>query len=149
MPTRVSLLLAVVLLAVSCVSDAPTGLDGFDTSSISIDGRELVVAVAETRDQRSQGLMGVTDLGGLDGMLFVFQVESNGGFWMKDTLIPLDIVWFLEDGTYAGRTSMEPCTTDECPTYTPGDGIDYRLAIEANAGDLDWIDESTVITYSD
>ena len=149
MPIRVPLLLIVALLAVSCVSDEPAGLDGFDTSTITIDEHELVVAVAETPSQRSQGLMGVTELGGLDGMLFVFQADSSGGFWMKDTLIPLDIVWFLEDGTYAGRTSMQPCTTDECPTYTPGDGIDYRLAIEANAGDLDWIDESTVITYSD
>jgi uncharacterized membrane protein (UPF0127 family) len=93
--------------------------------------------------------MGVTDLGDLDGMLFYWRHDASGGFWMKDTLIPLDIVWFLEDGTYAGRASMEPCSTDQCPTYDPGPGVDYRFGIEANPGDLDWIDEFTVIVYAD
>ena len=116
---------------------------------VEVGDRNLTLAIADSPELRAQGLMGVTGLGDLDGMFFYWRHDASGGFWMKDTLIPLDIVWFLEDGSYAGRASMEPCTTDQCPTYDPGPGIDYRFAIEAKPGDLDWVDESTMIVYED
>lgn len=129
--------------------EIPPELVDHEIREVSVGDRVLTLAIADSPTLRAQGLMGVTDLGDLDGMLFYWRHDASGGFWMKDTLIPLDIVWFLEDGTYTGRASMEPCTTTECPTFTPGDGIDYRFGIEANPGDLDWIDESTVIVYTD
>jgi len=137
MPIRLLALLVAALVLVSCASDEPDGLDGFDISKIAIDDRELAVAVATTPRQRSQGLMGVTDLGGLDGMLFVFQTESTGGFWMKDTLIPLDIAFFDSDGVLVDEMTMEPCTADPCPSYRPGGS--YRYAVEAPAGDLAFV----------
>lgn len=137
MPIRLLALLVAAVVLVSCSPDEPDGLDGFDISKIAIDDRELTVAVAKTPGQRSQGLMGVTDLGGLDGMLFVFQSESNGGFWMKDTLIPLDIAFFDSDGVWVDRLTMEPCTADPCPSYRPGGS--YRYAVEAPEGDLAFV----------
>jgi len=137
MLTRVLVLLAVAALFVGCGSDKPAGLEGFETSTIKVDNRELTVAVAETPRQRSQGLMGVTDLGSLDGMLFVFQVDSDGGFWMKNTLIPLDIAFFTADGGFVDALTMAPCTEDPCPTYRPGGS--YRYALEAPAGDLAFV----------
>ena len=137
MPIRLLALLVAALVLVSCASDEPDGLDGFDIWKIAIDDRELAVAVATTPRQRSQGLMGVTDLGGLDGMLFVFQTESTGGFWMKDTLIPLDIAFFDSDGVLVDEMTMEPCTADPCPSYRPGGS--YRYAVEAPAGDLAFV----------
>ena len=134
---RALVLLAAAVLFAGCGSDEPAGLDGFETSTITVDGRELIVAVAETPDQRSQGLMGVTDLGGLDGMLFVFQADSEGGFWMKNTLIPLDIVFFTADGGFVDALTMVPCVEDPCPTYRP-DGS-YRYALEAPAGGLAFV----------
>lgn len=137
------LLVAMVVLA-SCTADDAAGddlsdisLDGFATTTIWIDDRELVVAVAESSNQRSQGLMGVTDLGGLDGMLFVFQSESNGGFWMKDTLIPLEIAFFDSEGVLVDELTMEPCTADPCPSYRPGGS--YRYAVEAPTGGLAFV----------
>lgn len=109
----------------------------------------MLLAVADSPQLRSQGLMGVTDLLDLDGMLFYWRHEASGGFWMKDTLIPLDIAWFAEDGSFAGRASMVPCVAEPCEIYSPGEGIDFRYAIEARPGDLDWVDDSTVIVYSD
>jgi uncharacterized membrane protein (UPF0127 family) len=93
--------------------------------------------------------MFVEDLGDLDGMLFIWRHEASAGFWMKDTLIPLDIVWFDVTGAFVGRASMVPCPETPCPRYVPGEGIDYRYAIEANPGDLDWVTEDTRIVYSD
>ena len=120
MQIRVLLLLIIAALLAGCGSDEPDGLEGFETSTITVGGRELIVAVAEFPNQRSQGLMGVTDLGVLDGMLFVFQVDSDGGFWIKNTLIPLDIVFFTAEGGFVDSLTMAPCTEDPCPTYRPG-----------------------------
>lgn len=127
----------------------PPELADHDLDMVVVGDRLMLLAIADSPGLRAQGLMGVTDLGDLDGMLFYWRHDANGGFWMKDTLIPLDIVWFNEDGSYAGRASMVPCTDDPCPTYSPEGDPDFRLAIEARPGALDWIDESTVIAYSD
>ena len=127
----------------------PPILEDHDLDMVVVGDRLLLLAIADSPGLRSQGLMGVTDLGDLDGMLFYWRHQANGGFWMKDTLIPLDIVWFAEDGSYAGRASMIPCESDPCPTYSPEGDPDYRYAIEARPGDLDWVDETTVIVYSD
>lgn len=134
---RALILLVIAVMLAGCGSDEPTGLEGFETSTITVDGRGLVVAVAASPSQRSQGLMGVTDLGSLDGMLFVFPVDSDGGFWMKNTLIPLDIVFFTADGGFVDSLTMAPCTEDPCPTYRPGGS--YRYALEAPAGDLAFV----------
>lgn len=129
--------------------EVPSRLEGFAVADVPVGDRMLLLAIADRPDLRGQGLMGVTSLGDLDGMLFYWRHETSGEFWMKDTLIPLDIVWFLEDGSFAGSASMVPCTEDPCPTYSPGPGIDYRYAIEAPPGQLDWVGEATVIVYDD
>lgn len=132
--------------------DIPAQLSDHDIDLVVVGDRVLLLAIADSPDLRARGLMEVEDLGDLDGMLFYWRHEASGGFWMKNTLIPLDIVWFNEDGSYAGRDSMVPCTEasdDDCPIYSPEGDPDFRFAIEAPPGDLDWIDESTVIVYSD
>jgi uncharacterized membrane protein (UPF0127 family) len=140
MLVRVVIVLVAAFLVGGCGSDEPAGLEGFETSTVTVAGRELIVAVAETPDLRAQGLMGVTDLGGLDGMLFVFQDDSDGGFWMKNTLIPLDIVFFTADGDFVDALTMAPCPEDPCPTYRPAGS--YRYALEAPAGDLAFVTPS-------
>ncbi len=101
---------------------------------MELDGRELYVAIADTMEKRRQGLMEIDDLLDLDGMLFVFDGDTSGGFWMKNTLIPLDIAYFDVDGRFVDGFVMEPCTADPCPIYTP-DG-DYRFALEMAAGTM-------------
>ena len=108
--------------------DVPDELAGFELATIALDGRELLVAVADRGELRRQGLMNVADLGDLDGMLFVFDQDTTGGFWMKDTLLPLDIAFFTVDGALVDRFAMEPCTTADCPTYRPSGA--YRYALE-------------------
>jgi hypothetical protein len=144
---RALFLVVLAALVAGCGSDEPAGLEGFETSTITVGNRELVVAVADTPDKRSQGLMGVTDLGGLDGMLFVFQVDSTGGFWMKNTLIPLDIAFFAVDGTLVDSMTMAPCTEDPCPTYRPSGS--YRFALEAPAGDLAFVTSTARLELGD
>jgi uncharacterized membrane protein (UPF0127 family) len=125
----------------------PPQIADYDVQSVQVGDELMLLAIADNPGLRAQGLMGVTDLGDLDGMLFFWRHDGDS-FWMKDTLIPLDIVWFNEDGTYKDRASMVPCTETPCPRYAPDD-LDFRFAIEAPTGTLSGITPSTVITYSD
>lgn len=110
----------------------PPELEGWEVRPVAIEDGELTyllsVAVADTAQKRAQGLMGVVDLGDLDGMLFVYSDLTSGTFWMKDTLIPLDIAFFAPDGSWVNNFTMLPCTDEECPNYS-AEG-QYQYAIE-------------------
>jgi uncharacterized membrane protein (UPF0127 family) len=68
-----------------------------------------------------------------DGMLFVFPGTTTGGFWMKNTLVPLTIVFFDSAGKRVRKLSMVPCREDPCAIYDPGRR--YRFALELRASD--------------
>lgn len=157
---RMTATIAIALVAAACSASSvdtttttsseisvPPQIADFDVQEVRVGDRTMLLAIADNPSLRAQGLMEVTNLGDLDGMLFFWRHDGDA-FWMKNTLIPLDIVWFNEDGTYKDRASMVPCTEDPCPTYAPDD-LDFRYAIEAPPDALDWITASTVITYSD
>ncbi len=133
-------------VATPSTTDALPELAGFATITVAVDGDELEVALADRPDLRRRGLMGVTDLGGLDGMLFVFGEDVDGGFWMKDTVIPLDIAFFDAEGRVVDWLTMDPCLADPCPTYTPGGS--YRYALETPAGSAPTIGPGSVMDVS-
>lgn len=74
-----------------------------DGSSVS-----FTCEVASTPEERSVGLMGRGELPLDGGMLFVFDAPCNATFWMKDTLIPLDIVFVHENGTVVKVAEADP-----------------------------------------
>jgi uncharacterized membrane protein (UPF0127 family) len=123
----------VALVACAGSSD----LEGFETSTVEVGARTLTVAVAESADQRNQGLRRVEELPeGLDGMLFVFEEPRMATFGMRDTLMPLDIWWFAADGTLLGSTEMTPCPADPCTAYgSPGE---VAHALETPAGEVEF-----------
>ena len=147
MAIRMLALVFVAATVVACTGSSAPTLAGLTSTTISIDDRDLTVAVADTPQARRRGLMGITDLGGLDGMLFVFDNDIEAGFWMKDTLIPLDIAFFDVEGLAVDRLSMEPCTANPCPTYNAAGP--YRFAVEAPAGDLSFVGEGSVLVLLD
>ena len=108
---------------------------GFDIVSARLGNRSLLLAVADTTPLRSRGLMEVESLGDLDGMVFTWEQPQSVAFWMKNTLIPLDIGYFDEDGALFLVLSMVPCTADPCPTYPSESPI--RYALEAVPGFFD------------
>lgn len=76
-----------------------------------------------------------TNLGGYDGMLFVFSSNVDYGFYMKDTPMPLSIAWFDAAGRLVSTADMEPCLTGgTCPNYYAAGG--YRYALEVPQGRL-------------
>lgn len=96
---------------------------------------ELRVSIADTSDSRARGLMNVEELPRDQGMVFLFEQPGRGSFWMKDTLIPLDIAFWNDDGIVVDILQMQPCVEDPCDFYTPK--ADYIGAVEANENVLD------------
>jgi len=94
----------------------------------------LPVFLAGTPGRRSRGLTGVSSLGEVAGMVFKWPETSVGSFWMKDTLIPLEIAFIDAEGVVFAVFEMEPCLEEPCPTYKPGGP--YHLAFEWRAGTL-------------
>jgi len=91
------------------------------------------VEVADTPDKRSKGLMYREKLGQDNGMLFIFPQTRTWSFWMKNTKIPLDMIWIKKDGTIADiKQNVQPCTADPCPAYTPQREALYVVEVNAN-----------------
>jgi len=118
---------------------SPSSTVTFDPAKVLIDtesGSVLIDAEkAETPEQHSLGLMHRASLADDAGMVFLFFQSRTGGFWMKNTLIPLSIAFFDERGTIVRILDMEPCEADPCPTYDPG--VAYSGALEVNQGSFD------------
>ena len=105
------------------------------------------MALADTPQRRSRGLMGVTDLGDLDGMLFSLDTPAATRFWMKNTLIPLDVAFFGENAILQGVLPMDPCVADPCPTY--GLGEPWLWALEAPRGTLQDLPDGALLAGED
>ncbi len=90
----------------------------------------LDVELAQTEDQRARGLMRRRSLARNAGMLFLFDEQSRGGFWMKNTRIPLDILYLDEGGQVVSIHRMKPYDTK---TNTVS-ARPAQYAIELNAG---------------
>jgi uncharacterized membrane protein (UPF0127 family) len=130
----VRLLVAVFVIAASCAQPATTheAWHGLPVRQIEIADHPMTVAVASSSSEQSKGLSGVSTLESIEGMLFVFPEPTRTRFWMKDTLIPLDIAFFDTEGTLIEVIAMPVCEEDPCPTYAPP--TPYAWAVEAPAG---------------
>ena len=113
-------------------------LDSMSTKQLSIGKTKFQAWVADTNEQREKGLMFVEaeqmqslEDGTERGMLFVFEQEKYLNFWMKDTIIPLDIAYARSDGTIVKIHTMTPLDTrfNQYPSGEPA-----RYALEVNAG---------------
>lgn len=91
---------------------------------------------AETEADRQKGLMGRSDLGGYDAMIFQFDADTTGTFFMRNVPVALSIAWFDASGHFVSSTDMEPCPNQEgCPEYSAAGP--YRFALEVLKGGLD------------
>jgi uncharacterized membrane protein (UPF0127 family) len=96
----------------------------------------IAVEVAADAAEWQRGLMGRKHMAENSGMLFVFPSPQRLGFWMKDTLIPLQIAFLQRTTGQSYRVAklfeMTPCHADPCHIYDPA--TSYDVALEANAG---------------
>ena len=96
--------------------------------NISIGDKKYKVKEAKTEEEKEKGLQGVTELPEDEGMLFYFDEDENASIWMKDTLIPLDIIFINDDEevVYVGEGVPETETIMTVP--------DVAYVLEVNKG---------------
>jgi hypothetical protein len=117
--------------------------------SVTLNGHPFTVEIATTAAQQEHGLMDRTSMAADHGMLFVFPDSQPRTFWMKNTLIPLDILFFdASRHLVAIQANAQPCKANPCqlyPSNTPA-----RYVLELNAGTAATLDarEGDVITFS-
>jgi hypothetical protein len=97
------------------------------------DKTRVTVEIARTPDERARGLMFRKELADTAGMIFIFDEPGSYPFWMKNTLIPLDMIWLDADQKIVWVAhSVPPCKADPCPSY-PHDGHALYV-VEVNSG---------------
>lgn len=132
----------------------PSAFAAFDTATVVVTSGEgerlLPVWLAADDAQRRRGLMEVGDpaLEGRDGMAFWFPGVVEGGFWMRNTRLPLTIVFVGEDGGVVAIAEMFPCPDSEtnCPVTRPGTGYRWALEVPTSRWAEVGIDDTSTLT---
>jgi len=117
---------ALVLSAAVCRAEEEVT---FQTTEMTIKDKKFTVEIADTETRRERGLMYREKMAADRGMIFVFETAANYKFWMKNTKIPLDLVFLDASGKVVGICDLKPA--DKTPV---GCGSASLYAIELNAG---------------
>jgi len=108
--------------------------------SLTIGEKVISIEIVKSQEARAKGLSERSTLGEETGMLFVFDSQDiTPSFWMKDMLIPLDIIW-INDGKVVKIDKAIPAPDKDTPdaqlkVYNPGQPIDYVLEVNSGFSD--------------
>lgn len=106
----------------------------------------IVADLADTPELREKGLSGRESLEEGSGMWFVFEKDDYWQFWMKDTLIPLDIIWVDKEGRVVTiARNVKPETFPD--TFTSTKPARYVLEVPGGYVDKFKISETSVVTW--
>lgn len=104
---------------------------GMQKQLVTINKQVFHCEVATEGKDRKQGLMFQKELAKNSGMLFDLGKEKETGFWMKNTLIPLDIIWIGSDKKIREIQTAQPCETEPCEIFQAQQPA--RWVLEVNA----------------
>jgi uncharacterized membrane protein (UPF0127 family) len=121
---RVLLCILMITSCAACAAKSP---------SVELGGRSFSVEIADTQEEQALGLMFRDSMPADEGMLFIFPNEAPRSFWMKNTRIPLDIMYFDKELKMVSiSANTPPCRVSRCPSYPSTGPAMYVL--ELNAG---------------
>ena len=108
-------------------------------AALTVGSATVSVGIADSDEERIQGLSGIASLGAQEGLLFVFDQPDRYGFWMKDMRFPIDIIWIGEDRRVVDITRS--ATPETYPArFMPSAPAQYVL--EVNEG---WSDAHGIV----
>jgi uncharacterized membrane protein (UPF0127 family) len=117
-------LITIFIACTSCMAQDPY---------VKLKGERFIVEVVETPEKQALGLMFRDSIPDDHGMLFIFPLEGMRSFWMKNTRIPLDIIYFdAALKLVSVAEDARPCRTQRCPSY-PSEGP-AKYVLELNSG---------------
>ena len=117
-----------IMTIVGCVST-----EELNITSVTVADKTYSVEIASSQEERRIGLMNRPILEESHGMLFIFDDENYRSFWMKDTLIPLDIIFISSDFKIVDITTLEPCGII-CNSYLSKEKAMYVLEVNLGSG---------------
>ncbi|MGE0199341.1 MAG: DUF192 domain-containing protein [Candidatus Melainabacteria bacterium] len=101
--------------------------------------------VARTPEEMMQGLMHRKKLARQTGMLFPLIVERKVSFWMKNTLIPLDMIFIRNYRVVHIQENAQPCTADPCPTFSSRYPVDMVVELAGGSASRYGIETDTPV----
>ncbi len=133
------MMFSALLLAIGLSSPAPVPTaQSLPAVTLRAPAAKLRVQIAHTEEQRERGLMGVTHLARHTGMVFVFDADAKVAFWMKDTLIPLDMVFISDQGVVREVYSKVPVVPLSLPdNQIPLEQGQAKYVIELASGEAE------------
>ena len=124
----------------SNLSNMPQVTNIPEKPSVVINNIKIIVRLAKTPEEQSRGLSGTASLSENEGMLFIFPVKNRQTFWMKDMLIPLDMIWISDDKIVDISKNIpipKPGMSDiQLPIYSPKEEVNYVLEVNAGYSDI-------------
>jgi uncharacterized membrane protein (UPF0127 family) len=130
LPARLCALGLAAISLTACASVAK------DSAWVELKGKRFSVEVADDEAERERGLMFRDDMAADHGMLFIHDGEQMQAYWMKNTKIPLDIIYFDHARKLVSVAHAPPCSLgDRCPPF-PSEGPALYV-LELNAGTVD------------
>lgn len=133
MKTKEILVIVLLLIVVGAVSYYFGYFNKSDTN-VCIDDACFKVEIADDNNERTMGLMNRTFMDNDKGMLFVWESEGYYPFWMKNTLIPLDMIWInMDKEVIFIYENAQPCIEEPCEIIYPA-RINAMYVLEINGG---------------
>jgi uncharacterized protein len=146
----------VMMLALACTqrsapapaTTATTTADAAAPRIILPDKSAVIVEVASDDPTREQGLMYRDHMAEDRGMIFLFPQAGEYPFWMKNTLIPLDMIWMDADHRIVHIAhDVPPCKADPCPNYPPNAKASSVLELAAGVAAKHHLRDGDVLRF--
>jgi uncharacterized membrane protein (UPF0127 family) len=108
----------------------------FSKKQLILNGEDYLLEIARSTKQRRHGLMYRGHLDKRQGMLFIYPGSGDHRIWMKNTLIPLTVIWLDKNEKIIGIKKLPPCVSDPCPSYGVSKPSKYVLELDSGSHSL-------------
>lgn len=136
-------------LLVACGALALSGCASGADTWVELAGQRYTVEVADDDEERNMGLMFREEMAQDHGMIFIHERQEPQAYWMKNTKIPLDILYFDESRKLVSQQrDVPPCSAGkQCPPYPSNAPARYVLELNAGQAARLKLNDGAVLTF--